>query len=131
MTEQRSHPLESIVSGAISGAAITQTAIHRDWIESPMELEPGLCSSLYSELENDIGLDFDAIAYNVLIGIYIRLSGKGARVAAVAVIAHMLWKKLGSPSINGDKPPEIYKEAAALVYAWVLALFDPDIDTSD
>ena len=131
MTEKRPHPLESIVSGAISGAAITQTAIHRDWIESPMELEPGLCSSLYAELENDVGLDFDEIAYNVLVGIWIRLSGKEARVAGVAVISHMLWKKLGSPAINGDKPPEIYNAAAALIYTWVLALFDPDIDTPD
>jgi hypothetical protein len=65
----------------------------------------------------------------VLVGIHIRLSGKEARVAAVVVISHMLWKKLGSPSINGDEPPAIYRAAAELIYAWVLALFDPDLET--
>ena len=122
------HPFINLLSGAIGGAAIVQNATHQALIESVTDIDAGLTAEIHDYFCNELGLDFDGIAYNALTAMYVKLTLEDIKEASITTVARILWYRLGSPDINGAKPPPIYVQTAAVLYNWLLDVLDPDFD---
>lgn len=119
-------PIHALVSNVIGGSLLVQHAYALD-IDPDLLSDPSSPESfeLYRKLTAHLGLDFEVAASHVLSSITALLIDDEVKDYNVHYLATTLWKVLGDPAQNGDKPPPLYTEAAKAMYAWTLTLLHP------
>ena len=119
-------PVHSFVSNVIGGALLYQRA-HAQGIDTTELEDPDSCATLtlYNELTDELGLNFDHASHLVLSSMAHLLCEDSMMAASQKQLARMLWDVLGDPANNGAEPPAVYNEAAKAVYAWMLVFIHP------
>lgn len=115
----------SFLAASLKGTTVGQVALQRGIaFDDLMKRDQAELTSIVSELDA-LGLDYNQLseAHSQALLMF-HFINEDNRDFLITHIAHILWTDLGDPISNGEKPPELYVEAArrmAVVFGAIIA----------